>query len=188
MATIFDKLFNVDKKILKEIEKKAQLVNSYANAMSALSDEELRGKTFEFKERLKKGETLDDLLPEAYATVREAAKRVIGEYPYFVQIMGAIAMNDGDIAEMKTGEGKTLVATLPVYLNALTGKGVHVITVNDYLAKRDSEWMGKVYRFLGLSVGLIVNGYAREVLAKLPMEFAVEAQKLLQVSLEGSVG
>ena len=154
MATIFDKLFSVDKKILKEIEKKAHQVDSYAGAMESLSDEELRGKTFEFKERLKKGETLDDLLPEAYATVREAAKRVIGEYPYFVQIMGAIAMNDGDIAEMKTGEGKTLTSVMAVYLNALEGKGAHVITVNEYLAERDASWMGQIHRFLGLTVGL----------------------------------
>ena len=154
MATIFDKLFSVDKKILKEIEKKAHQVDSCAGAMGSLSDEELRGKTFEFKERLKKGETLDDLLPEAYATVREAAKRVIGEYPYFVQIMGAIAMNDGDIAEMKTGEGKTLTSVMAVYLNALEGKGAHVITVNEYLAERDSSWMGQIHRFLGLTVGL----------------------------------
>ncbi|MBR5289672.1 MAG: preprotein translocase subunit SecA, partial [Erysipelotrichaceae bacterium] len=154
MATIFDKLFSVDKKILKEIEKKAHQVDSYAGAMESLSDEELRGKTFEFKERLAKGETLDDLLPEAYATVREAAKRVIGEYPYFVQIMGAIAMNDGDIAEMKTGEGKTLTSVMAVYLNALEGKGAHVITVNEYLAERDANWMGQIHRFLGLTVGL----------------------------------
>ncbi len=154
MATIFDKLFNVDKKILKEIEKKAQQVDSYAKKMEALSDEELKGKTAEFRTRLSQGETLDDLLPEAYATVREAAKRVIGEYPYFVQIMGAIAMHQGDIAEMKTGEGKTLTSVMAVYLNALEGKGAHVITVNEYLAERDAGWMGQIHRFLGLSVGL----------------------------------
>ena len=162
MATIFDKLFSVDKKILKEIEKKAHQVDSYAGEMESLSDEELRGKTFEFKERLKKGETLDDLLPEAYATVREAAKRVIGEYPYFVQIMGAIAMNDGDIAEMKTGEGKTLTSVMAVYLNALEGKGAHVITVNEYLAERDAKWMGQIHRFLGLTVGCVLNGMKSE--------------------------
>ena len=154
MATIFDKLFNVDKKILKEIEKKAQQVDSYAKKMEALSDEELKGKTAEFRARLSQGETLDDLLPEAYATVREAAKRVIGEYPYFVQIMGAIAMHQGDIAEMKTGEGKTLTSVMAVYLNALEGKGAHVITVNEYLAERDAGWMGQIHRFLGWSVGL----------------------------------
>lgn len=154
MATIFDKLFNVDKKILKEIEKKAQQVDSYSKKMEACSDEELKGKTPEFRNRLQHGETLDDLLPEAYAVVREAAKRVIGEYPYFVQIMGAVAMHQGDIAEMKTGEGKTLTSVMAVYLNALEGKGAHVITVNEYLAERDASWMGQIHRFLGLSVGL----------------------------------
>ena len=154
MATFIDKLFNVDKKILKEIEKKAHQVDSYAKTMEALSDEALKEKTLEFKERLSKGATLDDLLPEAYAVVREAARRVIGEYPYFVQIMGAIAMHNGDIAEMKTGEGKTLTSVMAVYLNALEGKGAHVITVNEYLAERDASWMGQIHRFLGLTVGL----------------------------------
>uniref|UniRef100_UPI003FEF0133 preprotein translocase subunit SecA n=1 Tax=Dysosmobacter welbionis TaxID=2093857 RepID=UPI003FEF0133 len=122
------------------------------------SDEALRAKTTEFKERLQNGETLDDILPEAFATVREAADRVLGMRPYRVQLVGGIVLHQGRIAEMKTGEGKTLVATLPAYLNALTGRGVHIVTVNDYLAKRDSEWMGKVHRFLGLKVGLIVHG------------------------------
>lgn len=128
--------------------------------MKKLSDEQLRDKTREFKERIVKGETLDELLPEAFAVVREAAQRSTSEKfrHYDVQLMGGIVLHQGKIAEMKTGEGKTLAATLPVYLNALTGKGVHVVTVNDYLAKRDSEWMGQIYRFLGLSVGVILNG------------------------------
>ena len=128
-----------------------------ADEYRALTDEELRAKTPEFKARLANGETLDDILPEAFAAVREAAGRVLGLYPYRVQLIGGIVLHQGRIAEMKTGEGKTLVATLPAYLNALTGNGVHIVTVNDYLAKRDSEWMGKVHRFLGLSVGLIVH-------------------------------
>ena len=123
----------------------------------ALSDDALKAKTEEFKERYKNGETLDALLPEAFATVREASSRVLGMRHYPVQLIGGIVLHQGRIAEMKTGEGKTLMATLPAYLNALTGEGVHIVTVNDYLAKRDSEWMGKVHRFLGLSVGLIVH-------------------------------
>ena len=129
---------------------------------SKLTDEELKAKTPYFKERLANGETLDDILPEAFATVREASRRVLGLYPYRVQLVGGVVLHQGRIAEMKTGEGKTLVATLPAYLNALTGEGVHVVTVNDYLARRDSEWMGKVYRFLGLSVGLIVHDLTAE--------------------------
>ena len=123
----------------------------------ALTDEQLREKTVEFKKRLDEGETLDDLLPEAFATAREAAWRVLGMKPFYVQVVGGIVLHQGRIAEMKTGEGKTLVAVLPAYLNALAGEGVHIVTVNDYLARRDSEWMGKVHRFLGLSVGLIVH-------------------------------
>ena len=124
----------------------------------ALSDSELKGKTDEFKERIKNGEALDDILPEAFATCREAGDRVLGMRHFPVQILGGIILHQGRISEMKTGEGKTLVATLPAYLNALSGEGVHIVTVNDYLAKRDSEWMGKLYRFLGLSVGLIIHG------------------------------
>ena len=135
-----------------------QKINSLEEEISKLSDEELRGKTIEFRKELKDGKTLDDILPEAFAVVREASKRVIGLRHFDVQLIGGIVLHQGRIAEMKTGEGKTLVATLPVYLNALTGEGVHVITVNDYLAKRDSEWMGKVYRFLGLTVGLVISG------------------------------
>ena len=122
-----------------------------------LTDDELRAKTDEFKQRYQNGETLDQLLPEAFATCREAAWRVLGMRHYRVQVIGGIVLHQGRIAEMKTGEGKTLMATLPAYLNALTGKGVHIVTVNDYLAKRDSEWMGKVYRFLGLNVGLVIH-------------------------------
>ena len=142
---------------IKKIEPIKNKVLSLEDEFKALSDSDLRAKTDEFKARLQNGETLDDILPEAFATVREASRRVLGLFPYPVQIIGGIVLHQGRIAEMKTGEGKTLVATMPVYLNALTGKGVHVVTVNDYLAKRDSEWMGKVYRYLGLSVGLIIH-------------------------------
>lgn len=146
------------KKDIKKLQKVVAKINGFADAIAQLSDEQLQRKTTEFKERLAKGETLDDLLPEAYAVVREASDRVLGMRHFDVQLMGGVILHQGRIAEMKTGEGKTLVATLPVYLNALTGKGVHVITVNDYLATRDSEQMGKLYNFLGLSVGLIVHG------------------------------
>ena len=143
---------------LKRIYPIVDKVESYQKTMNALSDEELKGKTKEFKERLEKGETLDDLLPEAYATVREAAKRVLGMEHYRVQIIGGIILHQVRIAEMRTGEGKTLVSTLPAYLNALEGKGVCIVTVNDYLAKRDSEWMGQVHEFLGLTVGVVLGG------------------------------
>ena len=142
---------------LKRIYPIVDKVESYREAMGALSDEELRNKTKEYKERLEKGETLDNILPEAYATVREAAKRVLGMEHYRVQIIGGIILHQGRIAEMRTGEGKTLVSTLPAYLNALEGKGVCVVTVNDYLAKRDAEWMGQVHEFLGLKVGVVLN-------------------------------
>ncbi len=145
-------------KEVKRVRPLVDKINNLEPEMQKLSDQELRGKTDEFKERLKKGETLNDLLPEAFAVVREASKRVLGMRHFDVQLIGGIILHQGRIAEMKTGEGKTLVATLPVYLNALEGKGVHVITVNDYLAKRDSEWMGKVYKFLGLTVGLAIAG------------------------------
>ena len=147
---------------LKRITPLVDKVESYRDGMKALSDEELRGKTKEYKERLEKGETLDDLLPEAYATVREAAGRVLGMEHYRVQIIGGIILHQGRIAEMKTGEGKTLVSTLPAYLNALEGKGVYIVTVNDYLAKRDSEWMGKVHEFLGLTVGVVLNDMSND--------------------------
>ena len=147
---------------LKRITPLVDKVESYRDGMKALSDEELRGKTKEYKERLEKGETLDDLLPEAYATVREAASRVLGMEHYRVQIIGGIILHQGRIAEMKTGEGKTLVSTLPAYLNALEGKGVYIVTFNDYLAKRDSEWMGKVHEFLGLTVGVVLNDMSND--------------------------
>ena len=143
---------------LKSIYPIVDKIEALEDEYKAMSDEALRAKTAEFKERLAGGETLDDILPEAFATVREAADRVLGLRPYRVQLVGGIVLHQGRIAEMKTGEGKTLVATLPAYLNALTGRGVHIVTVNDYLAKRDSEWMGKVHRFLGLNVGLIIHG------------------------------
>ena len=144
-------------KELKRIRPLVSKVMALDEPYSKLEEHELIGKTQEFKDRLAAGETLDDILPEAFATVREASKRVLGMKPYEVQVIGGIILHQGRIAEMKTGEGKTLVATMPVYLNALTGKGVHVVTVNDYLAKRDSEWMGKVYRYLGMTVGLIIH-------------------------------
>ena len=143
---------------LKRIYPIVDRIEALAPAMEALSDEELKGKTKEFKDRLNEGETLDDILPEAYAVVREAAWRSIGMRHYRVQLIGGIILHQGRIAEMRTGEGKTLVSTLPAYLNALSGKGVHIVTVNDYLAKRDAEWMGKVHEFLGLTVGVILNG------------------------------
>ncbi|MBQ0035735.1 MAG: preprotein translocase subunit SecA [Firmicutes bacterium] len=149
-----DKLFNTDKKILDGIEKATKPILDLATTMQNLSDEELKHKTVEFRERLANGETLDDIMVEAFAVAREAARRVIGEYPFFCQLEGALVLHRGDIAEMKTGEGKTLTSVMAVYLNALTGKGVHVITVNEYLAERDSEWMGEIHRFLGLTVGL----------------------------------
>ena len=155
----FKKLFGTrSDRELKQIEPIAQKVMDMEEEYKALSDEALKAKTDEFKDRLNRGETLDDILPEAFAAVREAAARVLGMRPYKVQVIGGIVLHQGRIAEMKTGEGKTLVAVLPSYLNALAGKGVHVVTVNDYLARRDSEWMGKVHRFMGLEVGLIVHG------------------------------
>jgi preprotein translocase subunit SecA len=158
MSTILDRIMRAGEgKILRHLSKIATEVNSFEPSIVPLSDEALRAKTQEFKTRLTQGEDLDDLLPEAFAVVREAAKRTLGQRHYDVQLMGGAAMHMGNIAEMKTGEGKTLVATLPSYLNALAGKGVHVVTTNDYLAKRDSEWMGRIHRFLGLTVGVILN-------------------------------
>ena len=142
---------------LKKLEKTVDAVMALEEKYRALTDEELQAKTVEFKQRLNNGETEDDILPEAFATVREAADRILGMRPYRVQVLGGIVLHQGRIAEMKTGEGKTLVSTMPAYLNALRGEGVHIVTVNDYLARRDSEWMGKVHRFLGLTVGLIVH-------------------------------
>ncbi len=158
MAKIIDRIMRAGEgKILRDLSKIVDQVNAFEPNISALSDLSLRAKTDEFKARIASGESLDDLLPEAFAVVREAAKRTLGQRHYDVQIMGGAALHRGNIAEMRTGEGKTLVATLPSYLNALAGRGVHVVTVNDYLAERDSEWMGRIHRFLGLSVGVIVN-------------------------------
>ena len=161
---LMEKLFgDLNAKEVKKIEKIADKVMALESQMEALTDEELRGKTAEFKERLAAGETLDDILPEAFAVCREGAWRSVGMKHFRVQVIGGIALHQGRISEMKTGEGKTLVATLPAYLNALEGKGVHVITVNDYLAKRDAEWMGKIYTFLGLTVGCVIHGIKDEV-------------------------
>ena len=158
MAKIIDRIMRAGEgKILRELSKVVDQVNAFEPSIVALSDEALRAKTAEFKSRLASGSTLDDLMPEAFAVVREAAKRTLGQRHYDVQLMGGAALHRGNIAEMRTGEGKTLVATLPSYLNALAGRGVHVVTVNDYLAERDSEWMGRIHRFLGLTVGVIVN-------------------------------
>lgn len=154
MANIFTKFFNGEIKKKNQLEKLADKVDALASEMEKLSDAQLKAKTDEFKNRLANGETLNDIMVPAFAVCREAAKRVIGEYPYRVQVMGASVIQGGDIAEMKTGEGKTLTSTMAVYLNALTGKGVHVVTVNEYLASRDAAWMGQIYRFLGLSVGV----------------------------------
>ena len=143
---------------MKRLKGTVSRIMSLETAYKELSEDALKNKTNEFKQRLARGEDLDSLLPEAFAVVREAGDRVLGLRHFPVQLQGGIVLHQGRIAEMRTGEGKTLVATLPVYLNALTGKGVHIVTVNDYLAARDSEWMGKIYRYLGLSVGLVVHG------------------------------
>nr|WP_092074347.1 preprotein translocase subunit SecA [Dendrosporobacter quercicolus]NSL49251.1 preprotein translocase subunit SecA [Dendrosporobacter quercicolus DSM 1736]SDM89496.1 preprotein translocase subunit SecA [Dendrosporobacter quercicolus] len=159
MFNFIKKLFGDDnEKEIKRMTKYVEQINTFEPDLQKMSDGSLAGKTGEFKRRLEQGESIDDLLPEAFAVVREASRRVLGMRHFDVQLLGGVALHEGRIAEMRTGEGKTLVATLPTYLNALTGQGVHIITVNDYLAKRDSEWMGRVYRFLGLSVGLIAHG------------------------------
>jgi len=162
MLGVFKKVFDSNKRQVNRLEKIAERVDALGPEMAKLSDEELREKTEEFKARYRNGESLDDLLVEAFAVVREGAKRVLGMYPYKVQIMGGVVLHEGNIAEMKTGEGKTLTATMPVYLNALTGKGVHVVTVNEYLASRDAHEMGQLYEFLGLTVGLNLTGMSRE--------------------------
>ena len=141
---------------VRSLGKIVDRINGFETTISAMTDEELRGQTGLLRRRLADGQTLDDILPEAFATVREAAKRTLGQRHYDVQMIGGIVLHRGSIAEMRTGEGKTLVATLATYLNALEGKGVHVVTVNDYLARRDADWMGQVYRFLGMTVGVIV--------------------------------
>ena len=159
----FDKIFGThSQRELKRINKTIDEIEALRPTMQSLSDEELKHKTLDFKKRLENGETLDDILPEAFATVREAAKRSLGMEHYRVQLIGGLILHQGRIAEMRTGEGKTLVSTLPAYLNALEGKGVHVVTVNDYLAKRDAEWMGKVHEFLGLKVGVVLNSMTPE--------------------------
>ena len=159
---IFDKLFGThSERELKLINPVIDRIEELRPTMQGLSDEELRDKTKEYRQRLSEGTTLDDLLPEAFATVREAARRVLGMEHYRVQLIGGMILHQGRIAEMRTGEGKTLVSTLPAYLNALEGKGVHVVTVNDYLANRDAQWMGKVHEFLGLTVGVVLNSSTR---------------------------
>src|SRR5208283_1447836 len=156
---ILKKVFGTaNERELKRIQTQVDQINGLEQGISSLSDDELRAKTGEFRKRLEEGEPLDELLPETFAVVRETSKRVLGMRHFDAQLIGGIVLHEGKIAEMKTGEGKTLVATLPVYLNSLTGKGVHVVTVNDYLARRDAQWMGPVYNFLGLSVGVIVHG------------------------------
>ena len=162
MANILSKIFDPNKREIKKLEKIADQIEALAPQMEKLSDDELREKTTEFKQRYQDGETLDQLLPEAFAVCREASKRVLGMFPFRVQLMGAATLNDGNIAEMKTGEGKTLTSTMAVYLNAITGKGVHVVTVNEYLANRDASEMGQLYNFLGLTVGLNLNSLSKE--------------------------
>src|ERR671910_1277490 len=158
-GSLAKKIFgSVNERRLKSYRPKVAAINAIEAELEALSDEELRFRTDAFKAELAAGKSLDDILVPAFATVREAAKRTLGQRDFDVQLIGGMVLHEGGIAEMKTGEGKTLVATLPVYLNALEGKGVHVVTVNDYLAKRDSEWMGQIYQFLGLTVGVIVHG------------------------------
>ena len=148
---------------LKKLENVAKAVNALEDEISALSDEDLKAQTPKFKQEIENGKSLDEIMPEAFATVREVSKRTLGQRHFDVQLMGGAALHWGNIAEMKTGEGKTLVATLPAYLNALDGQGVHVVTVNDYLAKRDSEWMGRIYKYLGMTVGLLQNNMPLEL-------------------------
>ena len=157
MATILDSILRAGEgRILRQLKRIAEQINSVEDDFTAMSDAELRAMTDEFRQRHADGESLDDLLPEAFATAREAARRTLGQRAFDVQLMGAGALHKGNIAEMRTGEGKTLTGVFPAYLNAIAGKGVHVVTTNDYLAKRDSEWMGRVHRFLGLEVGVIL--------------------------------
>ena len=174
---IFRKLFDHEYKELEKFKKQADAIFALDSKMHELSDEELKAKTGEFKERLAKGETLDDLLVEAYAVAREVGDRVLGEKAFYSQILGAIAIHYGNIAELKTGEGKTLVTIFPAYLNALEGKGVHVITVNEYLTTRNAEWMGGIYNFLGVSVG--VNVRAMSTLEKKDKYFYLSNLTLL---------
>ena len=184
MIQILRKIFGSNEREIKKLQPLVDKINGWEKEISKLSDEKLKNKTVEFKERLKKGETLDDLLPEAFAVVRETAKRVLGERPYDVQLLGGIVLHQGKIAEMKTGEGKTLTSTLPMYLNALEGKGVHVVTVNDYLAKRDCNWMGSVFSFLGISSACIMHevSYIYEPENVDRDEVSVEMENLKQIS------
>ena len=161
---ILKKLFgSQNDKILKRMRKVVDKINSIEPTISSLNDEDLRAQTGKLRQLIQSGKTLDDILPEAFATIREAAKRVLGQRPYDVQLIGGMILHEGMIPEMRTGEGKTLVATLPCYLNGLAGEGVHLVTTNDYLAKRDAEWMGRVHNFLGLTVGCIYSGMPDEM-------------------------
>src|SRR3989339_577264 len=169
-----------NKKAQKDLQPLVEKINSWEDSFLNLSEEALKNKTKEYRDRLKEGETLDELLPEAFALVRETSKRNLGERHYDVQLFGGIILHQGKIAEMRTGEGKTLVATLPVYLNALEGKGVHVVTVNDYLAKRDAVWMGKIYDYLGLSIGIVQNlrvSYKYDASVRKSEEVKAESEK-----------
>jgi preprotein translocase subunit SecA len=163
ISGILTKVFGSrNERLLKTYDRNVERINAFEPKIAALSDDALKAKTGEFRQRLAQGETLDDLLPEAFAVVREAAKRTLAMRHFDVQLVGGMVLHAGKIAEMRTGEGKTLAATLPAYLNAIAGKGVHIVTVNDYLAARDADWMGKVYRFLGLTVGVILSQQATE--------------------------
>ena len=190
VKSVYEKVFgSSNTHTLKIFQKKVDQINALESNFQSLSDEALKAKTTELKERLKKGESLDDILPEAFATVREASRRVSGMRHFDVQLIGGMALHNGMIAEMRTGEGKTLVATLPAYLNALEGKGVHVVTVNDYLARRDAVWMGKIYHFLGLSVGVVQNLrvsyiYDPGVVAPTPEDAAIESTEILSFKVE----
>jgi len=180
--SFLNKLFgDQSKRYIKDILPLVDKINDFEADISKLSDEDLKGKTAEFKERLKKGETLDDILPEAFACVREAAKRTLGERHFDVQLLGGMVMHRGGIAEMRTGEGKTLVATLPVYLNALSGKGVHVITVNDYLSRRDTAWMGQIYNALGVSIAVIAHESSFIMIRCIPIKTKREMKKAVSI-------
>ncbi|MDX9913814.1 MAG: preprotein translocase subunit SecA, partial [Candidatus Moranbacteria bacterium] len=180
----FKKIFGSNEREIKKLQPIVEKINSWEEKISQLTDEELKAKTTEFKERIKKGESLDSLLPEAFAVVREASKRITGERHYDVQLLGGIVLHQGKIAEMKTGEGKTLTSTLPIYLNALEGKGVHVVTVNDYLAKRDCNWMGSIFHFLGISSACIMHSasYLYEPKKVDDNEVSVEMENLKDVT------
>ena len=163
VARLISKVFGSrNERVLRRMQKTVVRINSLEPEISALSDEALSAKTAEFRERLDGGEALEDLLPEAFAVVREVGKRALDMRHFDVQLIGGMVLHEGNIAEMRTGEGKTLVATLSAYLNALSGRGVHIVTVNDYLARRDAEWMGKIYEFLGMRVGVVVPGLAQD--------------------------